>query len=369
MKQLLALCLSLCLLLSLSACQQPSTTQTPTESGSAAGSTSANTDPADASTDPADLSQLLEQGLTDPGASSSAEPLPEASEPEEPVQRDARTFGLSMPKDATLVQTATAEELQRQVEAMGDSLIVAEASETAEAQQEQLQKLAEQKVAAIFLCPVDGNALEDTLAALAQQELPVFGFGQWDFQPDGVISIIRSDDYNAGYVCGMDLAGRFPKGGDVVVLERNDSDALMQRAQGFIAAAEESGVDLEIVDEIELDKSPKHTAETAEKALQEDSELVAIFTASDRDAEGALAAVEGKTCLVYSGDGSPALKAKLGNSQLAGLGAQSPVGMADALIDNANEHLDGEAVEAEPTVGTFLINEKNLKKYGVEGWQ
>jgi ribose transport system substrate-binding protein len=73
---------------------------------------------------------------------------------------------------------------------------------------------------------------------------------------------------------------------------------------------------------------------------------------------------------VYSGDGSPELKAQLGvNPNLGGLGAQSPLGMAKALVQSVNDHLDGEAVEDEEITGTFLITAKNVEKYGTDKWQ
>jgi ribose transport system substrate-binding protein len=73
---------------------------------------------------------------------------------------------------------------------------------------------------------------------------------------------------------------------------------------------------------------------------------------------------------VYGGDGSPDLKAQLGsNPNLGGLGAQSPLGMAKALVQCVNDHLDGEAVEDEEITGTFLITAKNVEKYGTDKWQ
>ena len=374
MKKLMALGLSLAFLLSLSACQQSAV---PADAHSSAvvqpadaQSSEPVNDPADASTatDPADSSLLLlpEGGSSDPGAESSAPPASEW-EPEE--EREPRTFGCSMPANPTLTQAAVAEQLKGYLEGIGDALVMADPADSAEVQRNRLKELAGQSVAAIFVCPVDGAALEEELTALSEQNIPVFGFGEWDWVPDGMVSIVRSDEYNAGYVCGIDLAERCPEGGDVLVLEQTASNAMMDRAQGFMDAAEESGVDLEIVDEMETEGSRDATAELVRKALKDDKDIVAIFATGDEDAAGALSAAKDTRVLVYSADGSPELKAQLGRSQLAGLGAQSPAGMAEALADNANQYLDGEAVSEENTVGTFLITEGNVKDYGVDGWQ
>jgi ribose transport system substrate-binding protein len=378
MKQLLALGLSLALLFSLAGCQQAAAPAPEPAASSAPVATPAEvsatdvatpTDPADQSTDPADVSDLLAEGL-DGSSSTSTGPEP-VEEPEEiTVERAPRTFGLSMPSNATLTQKATAKALKKRIEAMGDTLIVAEKAENADAQRSQLNSLAGQHVDAIFLCPTDAGALEETVDDLERQNMPVFGFGDWDYTPEGMVSVVRSDEYNAGYVCGMDLADRCPEGGDVVVLELNITDSMYERCQGFMDAAEESGVDLEIADELEVTGSRKSTAKAVKKALKEYPNLVGIFAASDRDAEGALRGVKGTSCLVYSGDGSPELKAQLGvNPNLGGLGAQSPLGMAKALVQSVNDHLDGEAVEDEEITGTFLITAKNVEKYGTDKWQ
>lgn len=372
MKRLLALGLAFALLLSLAACEQPAKNDSAPSASTAApeSSVAGSADPADGSTEPADVSELLQIGLdSSTSASAAAAPAP-VEEPEEVTDRGPRTFGLSMPKNAPLAQDAAAQALKKRVEAMGDTLIVAEASETAEEQAGALNTLAEQQVSAIFLCPVDAAALEESISSLAQRNIPAFGFGDWEVIPEELTCVVRSDEYNAGYVCGMDLAERCPQGGDVLVLELNSSEAMMERAQGFMDAVEESGVELEIVDELEVEGDRKSTAKAVKAALEESDGLAGIFAASDQDAAGALSAVEGTNTLVYSADGSPDLKALLGQSQnLGGLGAQSPRGIAKVLVESANNHLDEEAVDEEQVVGTFLITAKNVEKYGVDKWQ
>lgn len=364
MKRILALGLALALLFSLSACQTAPQSPGSSESGNAQSSAPAEASAegsAGAEVDPADQSQPQAE------ASASAAPPP-IEEPEADVQRGPRTFGLSMPKHPTLTQGAVAKALAKRMEAMGDTLIVAEAAADAPAQIAQLNALAPQ-VSAIFLCPVDEAALEETVTALSET-VPVFGFGDWSYTPDGMVSLVHSDDYNAGYVCGIDLAERCPDGGEVLVLERPDSTAMTERVTGFLEATEESGVELEIADELEVQEDSKDTEKLVKKALEENPQVVGFFAASDRDAELLLKAVKGTQCLVYSADGSPDLKAELGkNANLAALGAQSPKALAKVLEESANQYLDGEAVEEDQTVGTFLITAENVEKYGVEGWQ
>lgn len=369
MKRLLALGLCLAFLCSLTACQDAPSGggESPSASSSAPaeGSAATGTDVADGSQDPADLSALLQAGQDASGSDSAPAPV---EEPEVVTTRAARTYGLSMPSHPTPTEKATAKALKRYAKAMGDSLIVAQSADTAQEQQERLNELVSQEVAAIFLCPTDASALEGTVTSLSQQGVAVLGFGGWDYLAEGMVSIVRSDDYNAGYVCGMDLAEHCPDGGDVLVLERSDDPALMERCMGFMEAAEESGVDLQIAGELELEGGS--VTKAVQEALAESPKVVGLFAPRDRDAEAALAAVEGTGVWVYGGEGSPDLKARLGTAaNLAGLGAHSPFAVAKTLLQSVNDHLDGESVEEEQTTGTFLITARNVEKYGADGWQ
>lgn len=377
-KRLLALGLCLALLGSLTACQEAASgeEQAPVSSASTSTDLATDTDSAteadtaDLSKDPADLSDLLAQGLDGSGSDSAPAPV---EEPEEVTTRAARTYGLSMPSHPSSTEKATAKALKKYAKAMGDHLVVAEGAETAEEQRERLNELVAQQVSAIFLCPADAEAMEETVTALSQQGVAVLGFGNWDYTPEGMVSIVHSDDYNAGYVCGMDLAEHCPDGGDVLVLERIEYPALMERCIGFMEAAEESGVDLQILEELELDGGRKSVTKAVKTVLKESPQVVGIFAPRDKDAAAALAAVEGTGIWVYGGEGSPELKAKLSTSaaptNLAGVGAQSPLAVAKTLLQSVNDHLDGESVEEDQMVGTFLITGKNVKKYGVDQWQ
>lgn len=366
MKRLLSLILCLGLLCSLAACQGSTTAPTaPAQSSSAPEEVSTGTDVADVSQDPADVSALLQEGLE--GSISAPAPV---EEPEVVTTRAARTYGLSMGAHPSATEKATAKALKRFAKAMGDKLVIAEGAETAEEQQERLNELVEQRVDAIFLCPADASALEGTVSSLSQQGVVMLGFGGWDYLPEGMVSVVRSDDYNAGYVCGMDLAEHCPDGGDVLVLERTEDAALMERCIGFMEAAEESGVDLQVLDELELEGGSKAVAKMVQQALADAPQVVGIFAPRDKDAAAALSAVAGSGIWVYGGEGSPELKAQLGAAaNLAGVGAQSPLAVAKTLLQSANDHLDAESVEEEQTVGSFLITAKNVAKYGTDGWQ
>lgn len=362
MKKYLALSLALTLCFSLSAC-----------GGTATTAPTASTDTADAT---ASTSAAQESDPADGADGANADissPMQFVVEPDEAYV--PRTFAYSVPQDGSLSQDAVVAGLKSYLELRGDTLIETTPAADSAAQNATLKELATQKVDAVFLSPTDNDALTEGLKALSDAGIPVFGFGDWEKDeplPDGVVSSYRSDDYNAGYVCGSDLADRCPDGGEVLVVYNGELDSMEERVEGFTEACEESGVPLEIVDEEGIYASTEEElSDLISDALAESPDIVGIFCSSDEDALLVAPIVEDAQldCLVYGGDGSPALKAQLGHSSIAGAGAQSPVTLVQTMVDCASQYLDGEDIASDNTIEIFLITASNVAQYGTTNWQ
>lgn len=370
MKKWIALCLTLAFALSGCAGQTPAP-EAPEASVSAPVS-----DPADASagaassapeTDPADASAPDASGMAFGSASASGAPARE----EKP--RPSMTFGYSAPASATPAQAAMSETLLEAAQARGDSLTACDPAKDAQEQSEQLSELAEQGVDAVFVCPVDASQIEEGLAALRAKGIPVLGFGEWNSVPEDIVTVTVSDEYNAGYLCGEDLAEKCPDGGTVMVLEQSDSETVMQRVTGFLEATEEAGVPFDVVGELDFQGERETACERTQEVLAIYPDVTAIFAGSDEAAFGAQDALEQldakSDCMIYSSDGSPELKEQLGHSSIEGAGAQSPVTMAETLIETAYQYIDGEDVATEVTIPTFLVTADNVEEFGAEDWQ
>lgn len=369
MKKIFTVCLALLLTFSLSACgganQAAETSSLPADrSAEAALAQELARDPADGSAEASTSAEISTQAET------SAVLAPELEQDEED-DRVQHTYACSIASSATLSEQAAAEALTDVLTAQGDTLTV-QSAESAEAQLQQLSELAG-TADAVFLCPVDAEAMADGLKELASQGVVIFGFGgSWGAElPEGVTAAVTFEEYEAGYLCGMDLAEKLEDGGDAAVLTVSEQ-ASAQRCLGFEEAAEESGAGIEPLEEQEC-ASRKEAKATVAALLEEEPELAAVFAGSEELTLGALEAVEeaGSDCLVYGTDGSPELKAQLETetTALAGIGANAPEELAELLASLAGQYLDGEDVALSNSVTPVLIDASNVSSYGAEQWQ
>ena len=91
------------------------------------------------------------------------------------------------------------------VEANGDELISLDPQNSNEKQLAQIEDLISQGIVAIFVNPADKDGITPALDALEAAGIPMFGFDTEVTDMDKLVTYAGSDNYNAGYVCGVDL--------------------------------------------------------------------------------------------------------------------------------------------------------------------
>ena len=204
------------------------------------------------------------------------------------------------------------------------------------------------------------TAEADTADAAASEGGKIFGYTCMD-----------GTNYNAGYVCGEDLAKKVPDGGDILVLDSPTMQSVTDRTNGFLDAIKESGVTFNVVGQQDAQGNQQVANEKAQDLLTAHPDVVAIFGGNDPTALGAYAAADaaGVTPLIYGVDGSPDVKALLKDTILEGTGAQSPITIGETIANTAYEWLDGKEVESFIPIDTFLVTADNVDQYGTDGWQ
>jgi ribose transport system substrate-binding protein len=110
-----------------------------------------------------------------------------------------------------------------------------------------------------------------------------------------------------------------------------------------------------------------------EEMLKSNPEVIAIMSANDPTALGALAickAANRTNILIYGVDGSPAAKAAIAEGgQFAGTGAQNPVSIARESVAIAYKILNKKPYEKRVLVETFMINQDNIDQYDIDDWK
>ena len=256
------------------------------------------------------------------------------------------------------------------VEANGDELISLDPQNSNEKQISLVEDIISQGVVAMFVNPVDREGIIPALDKLKEAGIPIFGFDtEVAMAEEYLVTYAGSDNYNAGYVCGLDLLEKCPEGGDIIVLDSPTMQSVVDRTNGFLDAIEGKG--FTVVSQLDSMGNQELGNENATDALTANPNAVCIFGGNDPTALGAYAAAEaaGSKALIYGVDGSPDIKALIAEGKVTGSGAQSPMTIGKTIAELYYKWAAGETVEARYPIETFMINADNVADYGTDGWQ
>lgn len=257
------------------------------------------------------------------------------------------------------------------MESHGDTLVSMDPANDSNTQIDQIEDMISRDIDLIFVNPVDADGIIPALDMLKDADIPMFGFDTQVGDMSYLVSYAGSDNYNAGYVCGEDLAKKCPDGGDILVLDSPTMQSVTDRTDGFLKALEDSGVTFNVVGQQDAQGNQQVGNEKATDLLTASPDVVAIFGGNDPTALGAYAAADaaGVTPMIYGVDGSPDVKALLKDTIMEGTGAQSPISIGKTIAETAYKWLDGETVEEFIPIETFLITADNVDEFGTDGWQ
>ena len=257
------------------------------------------------------------------------------------------------------------------IEAAGHTMTTLNPAMDQELQINQIEDLIAMGIDAMFVNPVDSGGFLPALILLQEAGIPIINFDTGVDDIHMVDIFVGSDNFNAGYVVGVDLVQRFPEGGPIAILDAPQFESVRDRIDGFMYAIE--GHPFNVVFQQTGDGDLEVALGVAEDLLIAHPEVIAIFAGNDPSALGTLAAViaAGRTDVaVYGVDGSPDAKAAIAaGGPFIGSGAQSPITIGIWSAEYALRILAGETVPAHVPVTTFMINQENVHEFGVEGWQ
>lgn len=235
---------------------------------------------------------------------------------------------------------------------------------------DQIGDLLASGIDALLVAPMDSTGVKDALQACQDAGVPVINFDTPVTDKDMVKSIIASDNYNAGVVVAKDMMAKLPEGSKVFIMHSPSGQACIDRYNGFM---ETVGTYFEIVGELDGKGDTGVTLPLAEDALQANPDLGAFFAVNDPSAMGCIQALQAhpeiEGVLVYGVDGNPDAKKLIKEGTMTGTGAQSPQTIGKLSMETALKVLNGETVEANIVVDTFIINADNVDQYGTDGWQ
>ena len=260
-------------------------------------------------------------------------------------------------------------------EGLGDEdyrMITKDPGSDPDLQNQQIQEMIDEGVDAVFLAPVDWEAIKPALEALDEADIPVINVDTQVKDTDLTAAYIGSDNKNAGAVCGENLKTQCPDGGKVVLLECPSQNSVNERITGFEEAIKNAG--FEVVARADAGGTKESAKEKMAQILAENPQVDAVMCGNDQMALGALQAAKeaGKSSLkIYGVDGSPEMKSELTDekSMIAGTGAQSPINVGKQAAKIGEAILNDEDYEKTTYIDTFFIGKDNVEMYGTNGWQ
>jgi len=258
------------------------------------------------------------------------------------------------------------------VEKDGGTLITLDPQLDTQKQIAQVEDMIAQKVDIIFLNPVDWKGIKPALDAAKKANIPVVNFDAQVFDKELVNSIVVSDNFNAGKVCGEDLVKQMPNGGKIAIIDSPTMKSVIDRIDGFMAGLGDKKSKFEIVAQQDGKGQLELSMPIAEAILQANPDVKAFMGGNDPTALGIIAALKTankKGILVYGVDGAPESKAAIKDGDMTGTGAQSPINIGKESYKIAMQILKGEQYQKNVPVKTELINKENVEKFGIKNWQ
>lgn len=286
-------------------------------------------------------------------------------------QHEALLFGATYMTRNNPYFNVLGQGIEEVVEANGDILLTRDPLQDQDKQNEQIQELIDEGICMLFLNPVDWEAVSPALDACREAGVAVINVDTVVKDRDSVISIIETDNYQAGQVCALDMMKR-KKSADIVILDNPIQMSITYRSQGFTDAIA-GNHNYRVVYRHAAAGEIEVASKVMEEVLRKDISFDVILGGNDPTALGALAALQQarkeEGVLIYGIDGSPDFKAILDMGYVTGTSAQSPKSIGRVAAETAYRYLAGEPVDPYISLPSTLITKDNLDNYEIDGWQ
>lgn len=295
-----------------------------------------------------------------------------AAPQEIPEEKTSYKFGFSCITMENPYYITLEESLRQQVEAEGHTMITKDPRADVESQIHQIDEMIADGIEAIFLCPVSWEAITPALDDLEKAGVKIINIDSEVKEIGYIDAYVGSDNKNAGYICGKDLAEQRPDGGKIVILESPTQNSINDRITGFEGAIANKGFEVVAREDVQGDLN--RAREAAERIFAENKDITAVMCGNDQIALGALVAAHTaglNEVMIYGVDGSPDLKKELlkADSLIRGTCGQSPIKIGKKAAAVGIAMLSGEDYEAKTYEEVFFIDSDNVGMYGVDGWQ
>lgn len=261
---------------------------------------------------------------------------------------------------------AWSEGLRQVIEAKGDKLIDLDAQLDSNKQLADIEDVLQQNIDAIFVAPVDSEAIKSAYLACNQAGVPVINIDVpiADDLADLCAFQVTTDNVMAGEVLGKAMVEN-NSDAKVALIDWSINKAVTDRTEGFEKAIE--GSNIEIVARQDANASVESALPVMETMLQSNPEIDTVFGINDPTCMGALSAIQAAgregDIDIYSIDGSQEGLELVKEGQFVGTSAQFPEKMGVTAAETLYKMLDGEEVEKVIRVESVFVDQNNIDEF------
>ncbi len=272
-------------------------------------------------------------------------------------------IGYSTPALTNQFWNRVTEGIQKEGEAGGIDVIVADAQGDSGKQLSDIEDLVQKKVSAILISPWDTDTAASCLRKANRAGIPIIVV---DIGTSGgeYASFIVSDNKEGGRMAGRYIAEKIGDSGKAVHIQCQLGARNAQlRGEGFEEIMNEKGIS--IVAKQPADSRRDLGMSVMENILQKNPDVNAVFAQNDEMALGALRAIqtgglEGKIMVVGFDGNNDAIDAIREGGMAASVG-QQPEEMGRIAMQTAVKIINGETVDKQIFVPVKLITKDDLK--------
>lgn len=300
---------------------------------------------------------LLAVGCSQPA------PAPVAKEGPGGTETAKKRIGVSLLTQTHVFYQDMIAAMKAEAEKEGFTLDIQIAEFDSRKQNDQIEALLAQGIAALILAPVDSAAMGPSIQAAQAKNIPVFTV---DIAAHGVevTCHVASDNEKGGRLLGEFLAEKLCGKGKVAIIDHPIVASVQERTKGFVDALAKFP-EIQIVQRVAGEGQRDKALRAAQDVLQAHPDLDAIFGINDDSALGALAAVESVNLqdkvIILGFDGTPeAREAIKAGRALKADAVQYPDKIGAQAVQLLAKFLRGEPVPKIAPVEVGLIDAASL---------
>lgn len=262
---------------------------------------------------------------------------------------------------------------EKRAEELGVDLVIADANLDIAAQISKAENLIAQGVDVLVLTPVDAKALGAVVAEAQRRGIHVLT----ESNPvEGSLSYVGIDNKASGKKAGL-WYGRYAKENNLVprvlIIGLPNFEDCRLRVEGFKEGLGESGIEYEIVQEVDGQGMKERALKVAQDALTANPDVNVIFGINDDSTTGGMAAYraagldeDGLVAIGFGMEGTVGRTALLsGTSYRAALG-MFPEFVGVSLVEASIAVANGETLPAHYETPTVMITHDNFEQFYIK---